>query len=204
MGNPMFGSVSQAALSNSRSFFDSTKAYILYAWEMLDKHGLLNLSFQVLNEEQSLGDGAHGVPDILGYYADGRSSKDEMSQVSLSAPSKKSSKNQSKNSATEGLKDLSDSLKDMSKSRKRVARIHADSDELQNLGTTIEAPLSRRMTLMLAKITHSENNDALSLIQEEMENIDTMLDDYKVELSSCTGTPQRRGRTPPSAARGSN
>ena len=98
-----------------------------------------NSSFQVLNEEQSSGDGVHGVPDILGYDANGRSSKDKMSQVSLSAPSKKSSKNKLKNSATEGLKDLSDSLKDMSKSSKRVARIHADSAELQNLCTIIEA-----------------------------------------------------------------
>ena len=57
---------------------------------------------------------------------------------------------------------------------------------------------------MLSKITHSGNTDALSLIQGAMENIDIMLDDYKVELSSCTGTPQWRGRTPPSAARGSN
>ena len=205
MGNPMFGRITNrplTALSNRGSFFDSTKAYILYAWEMFDKHGLLQSSFQVLNEEQSSGDGAHGVPDILGYDNDGRSSQDEMSQVSFSAPSKKSSKNKLKNSATEGLKDLSDSLKDMSKSSERVARIHADSAELQNLRTTIEALSSRRMTLMLAKITHSGNTDALSLINGEMENVDTMLDDYKVELSSRTGTPQRRGRTPPSAARG--
>ena len=57
------------------------------------------------------------------------------------------------------------------------------------------------MTLMLAKITHSGNSDAVSLIEGEMDTINTTLDGYMVELNSRTGTPQRRGRTPPSAAR---
>ena len=205
MGNPMFGSITDrpdAALSTRGSFFDYTKAYVLYAWEMLDKHGLLQSSFQVLNEDQSSGDGAFGVPDILYQvkanrgYTDGRSSQDEMSQDSLSAAKKKTT-----NSAMDGLKNLSDSLKDMSKSSERVAKINADSAELQNLRTTIEALSSRRMTLMLAKITHSGNIDAVSLIEGEMDTINTTLDGYMVELNSRTGTPQRRGRTPPSAAR---
>ena len=129
-------------------------------------------------------------------FIDEEDAHDEMSQVCLSV-----TKENSKNSAMDGLKKLSDSLKDMSKSSERVAQINADSAELQNLRTTIEALSSRRMTLMLAKITHSGNIDAVSLIEGEMDTINTTLDGYKVELNSRTGTPQRRGRTPPSAAR---
>ena len=60
---------------------------------------------------------------------------------------------------------------------------------------------SRKMTLVLAKINQSGNTDALSVIEREMEKIESRIYDYEAELNAITSTPQRRGRTPPSATR---
>lgn len=51
-GHEKFGSMisrNRTRLSNHHSFFEYNQAYVLYAWHMLEKHGLLRSSFQMLN-----------------------------------------------------------------------------------------------------------------------------------------------------------
>lgn len=67
-GHEKFGSMNgrnHTRLSNCHSFFDYNQSYVLYAWHMLEKHGLLRSSFQMLNGKQSSGDGAGGVPPCI-------------------------------------------------------------------------------------------------------------------------------------------
>ncbi|KAL3826997.1 hypothetical protein ACHAXA_000061, partial [Cyclostephanos tholiformis] len=64
-GHELFGSIrghNQSALSNQHSYFHYCKSYVLYAWHMLEKHGLLRTSFQMLNASISSGDGGSNVP----------------------------------------------------------------------------------------------------------------------------------------------
>jgi len=57
----------------------------------------------------------------------GSSTEDDISQVSLSAPSKKTTaQNKSNNAAVKGLEELSVSLKGLTKSSKKVAQLNAD------------------------------------------------------------------------------
>ena len=59
-GHELCGSIhgrNQSALSNRHSYFHYCKSYVLYAWNMLEKHGLLHTSFQMLNASNSSGDG---------------------------------------------------------------------------------------------------------------------------------------------------
>ena len=69
---------------------------------MLEKHGLLQSSFQLMNDDQLLGDGAIGVPSCL--YGDNSTNEDNISQVSLSVPSKnKTAQEKPNNAAAKGL-----------------------------------------------------------------------------------------------------
>ncbi len=63
-----FGSLenrSQTALANRQNFFCDRQLYLLYLWEMLNKHDLLSSALQKLNNTMSLANGASGVPLVL-------------------------------------------------------------------------------------------------------------------------------------------
>jgi hypothetical protein len=67
-GHELFGSIhghNQSTLSNQHSYIHCCKSYVLYAWHMLEKHGLLHTSFQMLNASNSSGDGGSNVPSCI-------------------------------------------------------------------------------------------------------------------------------------------
>jgi hypothetical protein len=143
-GHGKFGSISgrdHTALSNRHAFFEWNQSYVLYAWHMLEKHGLLQSSFQMLNGNQSSGDGAGGVPSCIFDIDDGSQGSTEGNRENLSSTAS-SNKSTSKNKAADtvkGLNNLGDSLKELSKSSERVARIAAESSNVQSLRTNIES-----------------------------------------------------------------
>ena len=63
-----FGSLenrSQTALANRQNFFCDRQLYLLYLWEMLNKHDLLSSALQKLNNTVSAVNGTSGVPSVV-------------------------------------------------------------------------------------------------------------------------------------------
>ncbi len=63
-----FGSLenhSQTALANRQNFFRDCQLYLLYLWEMLNKHDLLGSALQKLNNTVSAVNGTSGVPSVV-------------------------------------------------------------------------------------------------------------------------------------------
>lgn len=83
----------------------------------------------------------------------------------------------------------------------RVARITAESCNVQSLCNNIESLESRRMQLMLAKLNHMDNPAAAQVIEAKIAKIEIRLSEREHELTSVTSTPQRSTRTPQSALR---
>jgi hypothetical protein len=118
-GHKKFGSMTsrnRTRFSNHHSFFEYNQAYVLYAWHMLEKHGLLRSSFQMLNGKQSSGDGAGDVPScIFDNVSQGSTNDTEGILSSTASTNKSTSKNKTADTA-KGLNNLGDSLKELSKS----------------------------------------------------------------------------------------
>jgi hypothetical protein len=64
-----FGSLenrSQNALASRQCFFRDRQLYLLYLWEMLNRHDLLGLALQRLNNTVPATNGSNGVPSVIG------------------------------------------------------------------------------------------------------------------------------------------
>jgi hypothetical protein len=56
---------SQHALASRQSFFKDRQLYLLYLWEMLNRHDLLGSALQRLNNSVSSANGSIGVPSVV-------------------------------------------------------------------------------------------------------------------------------------------
>ena len=155
----------------------------------------------MLNCKQSSGDGAGGVPSCI--FDDGSqgSTNDNGGNLSSTASSNKSTSKNKAADTVKGLNNWGDSLKELSKSSERVARITAESGNVQSLHTIIESLKSRRMQLVLAKLNHLDNAAAAQVIDTKIAKIEIRLSERQHELNSVTSTPQRSCKTPQSALR---
>jgi hypothetical protein len=64
-----FGKLSgrqQRALDQCRNFFDNKQTYLLYLWDILDEHNLVQSSMQQLLSGIGSGNGSTGVPLVIG------------------------------------------------------------------------------------------------------------------------------------------
>jgi hypothetical protein len=64
----VFGSLANRSLhtlASRQSFFSDRQAYLLYLWEMLDRHDLLGSALQKLSSSVSSTNGASGVPSVV-------------------------------------------------------------------------------------------------------------------------------------------
>jgi hypothetical protein len=55
----------QHALASRQKFFTDRQLYLLYLWEMLQRHDLLGLALQRLNNSVSSANGSSGVPSVV-------------------------------------------------------------------------------------------------------------------------------------------
>jgi len=56
----------QRALDLRRNFFDDRNTYLLYLWDILDEHDLVQSSMQQLLTGIGSGNGSSGVPSVIG------------------------------------------------------------------------------------------------------------------------------------------
>ncbi len=109
---------------------------------MIEKHGLLRSSFQLLNSRQYSGDGGKDVPPcIFEEFSQGNTNETEtiLTNQSSADSSKITTAQNKSDDAAKGLSKLGDSLNELSKSSKRVAQINADSANVQSLCNNIES-----------------------------------------------------------------
>jgi hypothetical protein len=203
-GHELFGLIrgrNLSALSNRHSYFHYCKSYVLYAWHMLKKHGLLRTSFQMLNASNSPGDGGFDVPSCIcnncdDFGNDKDSSQSSQSSKRASFPRRNTAADKVSKDAMAGLNKLGESLSKMSKSTMRSAKITADSGNIQSLCSTIESLESCRTQLVLLKLDRVDNPVSMGVIDSEIEKINKRLIECTGEYDALMSTSQRRGGTP--------
>lgn len=76
--HPGFGNLrdrNEGVLSCRSAFAPNNQSYLLYYWEIIDKHDLLQNSFQRLNDENAAVDGGQSVPLVMNTSNEKESSK---------------------------------------------------------------------------------------------------------------------------------
>ena len=190
-GHELFGSIrgrNRDSLCNRHAYFQYSKSYVLYAWHMLEKHGLLRNSFQMLNASKSSGDGAYDVPTCVyefDHFGDDTEDNSHFTQRST-VPRRKTTADKASHDAVAGLNRLGQSLNKMSKSSERSAKITADSSNMQNLCSTIESLESRRTQLVLLKLDRMDNPAAIAVIDSEIDKINERLIERVGEYNALT------------------
>ena len=182
----------QRALDLRRNFFDDRNTYLLYLWDVLDEHDLVQSSMQQLVDGVGSGNGNSGVPSVIG----GRRQSDD--DYSLS-----SSKKSKKNSDAAAFAQLSSSIEKHSNLLVAAARIAATEQEknrnqscISEINMRINAlrDMKREMTL---RMTGSNSNQfIIDAIVHEIKGIEEEIASKKEELNGLLATPTKSNRSP--------
>jgi hypothetical protein len=122
------------ALDLRRIFFDNKNTYLLYLWDVLDEHDLVQSSMQQLLSGIGSGNGSSGVPSVVGDKR--KNNKDD------SLASSKKSKGQ-RDDAT-AFSQLSSSIEKHSHSLVAAAQISAKEQEKNRAEARLEQERSRK------------------------------------------------------------
>ena len=192
-----FGSTrnrSRLALDQKKNFIDGKCTYLLYLWEMLERHDLLSSSIQRLNDEASSSNGNFGVPSVIQRK---RSVDDDLSITS--------SKGSSKKSKTNDIGMLSASIQKHGESLIEVAKIAALQQEMDRVQAREESILSRinslrdtkrNLIIRLASEEGAHDVRVKNAIVEEVEMIEQEIMENMAVLKNRDSTPQKSNRSP--------
>ena len=196
-----FGSLAnrtQHALSERQHYFRDRQLYLLYLWEMLDRHGLLGSALQRLNNTVSAINGSDGVPSVI--RARNNNDADSMSD--------KTEKTTPSSSANAFMATLGKSIENHGKSLVRVAKIEADEKEKERvhqvqseIRSILRQLAGEKRSLLIQHVaeTQKKNKVMADAIMEQIEEIQMDIDRNNRELVSLDNTPKKRNRTPESA-----
>ena len=191
-GTGRFGSLKQRprrALDNRSNFFDGRSTYLLYMWDMLDEHGLLQSSVQQLHDGIGSGDGGESVPFAI---TGKRKSVDDYSAV-LSKMT----------SATKSQ--FGSSIEKHCESIVFLARTVAAEHEKGRLDTRRNNIISRintlrdskrNMALHLADPSVATNQPVMDILLAEMKGIVDEIEENKDELNAIATTLKKNNQTP--------
>ena len=191
-----FGSLegrSQRALDLRHNFFDKWNTYLLYLWDVLDEHNLVQSTMQQLLEGVGAGNGSNGVPSVVG----GRRQSDDNDSLSSSKKSKTA------NEDAAAFQQLSTSIESHSQSLVAAARIAAAEqakNRTQSRASEIQGRINslrdskREMAIRLT--TANIQQVAVDAIVAQMTSIDEEIQSQTVELNSILSTPTRSNRSP--------
>ena len=211
-----FGSLKQRprrALDLRRNFFDGRATYLLYLWDMLEEHGLLQSSVQQLHDGIGSGDGDTGVPATVGGKR--KSSLDDCSAMS----SKTSAKSQSlvgssikqhgesivflaKTVAAEHEKNRREAREEQEK-RRREDRAVQERMRVDSRINDIRARINslrdnkRNMVLRMVEPAVANNKTVIDAILHEVQGIEEEITENVEELNSLLSTPKKNNQSPP-------
>jgi hypothetical protein len=195
---PEFGALRnrpQRALDQRKYFTNGKSVYLLYLWEMLEKHDLLGSSIQRLSASVCASNGNCAVPLIIG----GKHSVDD--NFSVGFGSNGSSKKGKKN----GIVDLSTSIDKHGESLLKVAHIAAAQQEKDRslaresaITSRIETlrDMKRNLNIRLASDEVLVNTAMRDVILREVEAIEEEINGNYDKLKTLHDTPQKSNRSP--------
>lgn len=184
----------QRALDLRRNFFDDRNTYLLYLWDILDEHDLVQSSMQQLLTGIGSGNGSSGVPSVIGDK--GRNNDND------SLASSKKSKGQKDDAAA--FARLSSSIETHSRSLVSAAQISAkeqDKNRAEARASELKARINslndkkREMTIKMTEDNVSVRQ--MNAFEQVIELIDAEITEKKAELNGLSlATPTKSNRSP--------
>lgn len=196
----------QRALDLRRNFFDDKNTYLLYLWDILDEHDLVQSSMQQLVHGIGSGDGAAGVPSVVGTEKHSRtddndslasSKKSKRDDATVFAPLSNSIEkhsesivNAAKMAADEQAKNRRDARIEQNKSRveTRISKLEERVDALEDK--------RREMALRLTEPHIIGNQGSVEIIQSEIQRIEADIELKKGQLNALQATPTKNNCSP--------
>ena len=183
----------QRALDLRRNFFDTRNSYLLYLWDILDEHNLVQSSMQQLLHGIGSENGSNGVPSVVGGGAKRNNNEDD----SLSSSRKKG-----RNDNAPVFAQLSNSINKHSDSLVSAAQITAREQARNRVEARVSTLYARIDALedsrraMAIRITETENQRTIDALEREMKKIDDDIAMKIGEINGMTATPTRRNHSP--------
>ena len=193
-----FGSLKgrpQRALDLRQNFFDCRNTYLLYLWDVLDEHDLVQSSMQQLLEGIGSGNGGTGVPSVIG----GKRKSDADDSLASSK------KGKGRNNDDEAFAQLSDSIEKHSQSLVTAAKISASEqakNRTQQAASEIHARIDslrdskRAMELRMTEPYIIDNQRSLDVIERAIKGIDDEIVMKTEQLNLMLATPTRNNHSP--------
>jgi len=218
-----FGSLkqcTQAALNNHSNFFDGRASYLLYLWDMLEEHGLMQSSVQQLHDGIRSGDGGVGVPATIG---EKRKRDDDISLLSKSTSKQylvsssiekhgESIVFLAKTVASENEKNRQDARKEREKVPQetllREEKIREETREREERNNNnsrandIRARINslhdskHAMVLRMTELSVTGNKDVSNTLKEEIKGIEEEIQMNAEELNMILTTPKKKNHSP--------
>ncbi len=185
----------QHALDSRRKFFDDKPSYLLYLWDILDEHNLVQSSMQQLLLGIGSEDGSNGVPSVVGGGAAKRNNNED---DSLSSSSKKKGRKDN----AEVFAQLSSNINNHGESLISVAQITAKEQARNRVEARVSTLYARidaledRRSAMAIRITETDNQRTIDALEREMQKIDDGIAMRMVEINGMSATPTRSNCSP--------
>jgi hypothetical protein len=213
-----FGSLenrTQHALASRQSFFKDRQVYLLYLWEMLNRHDLLGSALQRLNNSVSSVNGSSGVPSVV------RRNDEEDSLTNKSLASAGG------NSAIESLgksiekhgqslvdiakldakeKEMDRREKEKDRREKEKDRREKEKERIHNIQAQLLNNLQklkgekRSLLIQYAEEVEKGKQAVADAIMDQVDDIRMDIDNTTKKIEELEHTPKKRNRnTPPDA-----
>ena len=184
---------SQGALDMRRNFFDDKATYLLYLWDILDEHDLVQSTMQQLLEGVGSGNGSTGVPSVI---RNKRINEDDDYDSLLSKKSKTNEDADAFAQLSCSIEKHSNSLVDAAKiaageqaknrTQSRASEIHARINSLQDS----KRDMALRMTMP------NIHQIAVNAILHEIKGIEDEIAANTEELNILIATPTKSNCSP--------
>ena len=199
-----FGSLrgrSQRALDLRRNFFGDKNTYLLYLWDALDEHGLVQSSMQRLLDGIGSSDGCDGVPSVIG----GKNKRDADDSLASSKKSKNNSLEAAVDNLGKSLEKHSESVllaSRMSSQEREKDREDKERDRdlivKNKLNERIDSlrDSKRALEIRMLEPQFINNEAAQARFERTIQGIDEEIDMKLAQLNSMIATPTRNNYSP--------
>ena len=196
-----FGSLenrSQHALACRQSFFRDRQIYLLYLWEMLNRHDLLGSSLQKLNNTVSLANGSCGVPSVVCHSARANSIDDDLLSDNKTSPTSTTG-NSAIATLGKSIEKHGQSLVDVAKMQEKEKdkeRVHQDRAQLLSHLRKLKG---EKRSLLIQHVEEIEKGRkaVADTIMDQVDDVVMDIDQINEQLESLEQTPKKRNRNTP-------
>jgi hypothetical protein len=198
---PVFGTLAnctQRALDSCEAFFTRKESYLLYLWEVLERHDLLVSSMQRLNTFAISTNGADGIPSIIN---NDQHHGDDSTMTSFGEKSKAGTVSDDKK-----LQQLSQSIKDHATNMVSVAKMKCDQrdqDRTYAMQAEVRGSLrslasEKRQMIIQMQAEKAKNNAVMEKVYSDLiaEIECKEIEEATLLNQAAITTPQKNNRSP--------